>query len=51
MFETIFLVGEIIVIVLYALVSDYGVGQGLFDVSQDEAMSVKQTMQTYYPFW
>ena len=29
-FETVFLAGEVIVIVLYALVTDYAVGMGLF---------------------
>ena len=50
-FETVFLVGEVIVIVLYALVTDYAIGMGLFDVTQDESMDIKETMQSYYPMF
>jgi hypothetical protein len=50
-FETTFLIGEVIVIVLYALVSDYESGMGLFQVDQGESHTTQETMQTYYPMF
>jgi hypothetical protein len=45
------MVGEVIVIVLYALCSDYESGMGLFKVDQGEEYTTKETMQTYYPMF
>ena len=50
-FETVFLFSEVVVIVLYALCSDYNHGMGLFEIDQTEEFNVKEAMQSYYPMW
>ena len=50
-FESTFLICEVVVIILYALTTDYNTGMGLWDVTQEAEMDVKEVMQTYYPMW
>jgi len=51
MFEFIFILCEIAVLILYATLTDYSLGVGTFDVSQETSLTTKEVMQTYYPMW
>jgi ammonium transporter Rh len=50
-FETVFLISEIIVIVLFALCTDYKLGMGVKDVSSGVVDGTRENMQSVYPMW
>ena len=51
MYEFIFILCEISVLILYATLTDYSLGVGTFDVSQETSLTTKEVMQTCYPMW
>jgi ammonium transporter Rh len=50
-YESIFIVSEIAVILLYCFLTDYGTGVGTMTVSDELSLDAQEIMQSYYPLW
>jgi hypothetical protein len=50
-FESCFIVSEIVVIILYFLFVDYGSGLSADDTAWNTQLSSSERMQTVYPMW